>query len=155
MKTNFKIIIMAIAIVFLAASCGKGSSVDSALAQIEKVMDKVEKNKTSMTEADWQAMGEELEQPLKVLNEALESNQIGALKKLKITAVVMRYAAMASEAAFHTMADSLKMIMGETHLADSISAITNKLQEEFDSDAMDQAMQELQNAADELQKMVR
>ena len=151
MKANFKIIIMAIAIVFVAASCGKGSSVDAALSQIEKTMDKIEKNKTSMTEADWEAMGKELEAPFKILNDALESNQIGAMKKLKITAVMLRYAAVAGEAAVNTMTDLLK----ESHLTDSISSIATKLQEEFDSDAMDQAMQELQNAAEELQKIAR
>ena len=151
MKVNFKIIIMAIAIVFLAASCGKGSSVDAALSQIEKAMDKIEKNKGTMTEADWQAMSEELEAPFKILNDALENNQIGAMKKLKITAVLMRYAAVASGAAVNTMTDLLK----ESHLTDSISSIATKLQEEFDSDVMDQAMQELQNAADELQKIAK
>ena len=151
MKTNFKIIIMAIAIVFVAASCGKGSSVDGAIAQIEKAMDKVEKNKTSMTEADWKALGEELEQPLQVLNDALESNQVGMMKKLKITAAVMRYAAVAGEAALHTVADSLKMVMDEL----PVSEITEQLQGTLDSDEMKEAMQELQKATDELQKLAK
>ena len=153
MKTNFKIIIMAMAIVFVAVSCGKGTSVDGALSQIEKAMDKVEKNKTSMTEADWQALGEELEQPLQILNDALESNKVGMVQKIKITAAVMRYAAVAGEAALHTVTDSLKVVVEETHLVDSISALTNQLQETLDSDEMDQAMQELQKAAEELQKL--
>ena len=140
MKTNFYIITMVIAIAFAAVSCGSGSSVDAALAKIEKAMDKVEKNKTSMTEADWEALGEELEQPMKVLNDALENNQVGAMKKLKITAAMMRYMAVASEAALHTL-------MEETQLANE------EMQEVFDSEEMKQAMQELQKAAEELQKL--
>ena len=149
MKTNFNIIIMAIAIAFAAVSCGKGASVDAALSQIEKSMDKVEKNKTSMTEADWQALGEELEQPLKVLNDALENNQVGAMKKLKITAVMMRYMAVASEAALHTATEEWKAAMED---ADSNYVANEKMQELFDSDEMKQALQELQKATEELQK---
>ena len=154
MKTNFKIIIMAIAIVFVAVSCGgRGSSIDAALSQIEKTMNKVEKNKTSMTEAEWQALNDELEQPAKILSDALESNQVGALKKIKISAVLLRYAAVVGEAAFHTVADSLKVVMEETHFTDSISAAAGKLQELFDSDEMKESLEELQKAAEELQKI--
>ena len=151
MKTNFKIIIAVIVTAFIAVSCGgKGSSVDAALSQIEKAMDKVEKNKASMTEADWKVLSEELEQPAKVLNDALESNQVGTLKKLKISAVMLRYAVVVGEAALHTATDSLKIIMDETHLVDSIAAATGKLQEALGSDEMKQAMQELSNAAEKI-----
>ena len=143
MKTNLKIIIVVMATVFVAVSCSKSSSVDTALSQIEKAMDKVEKNKTSMTEADWEALSEELEQPAKVLNDALENDQVGALKKLKISAVMLRYVAVISEAALNTVNDSLKIKMEETHFADSIAVATDKLQEVFESDEMKQAIQEL------------
>jgi len=149
MKAKFKFIIMAVAIVFIAVSCGKASSVDAALSQIEKAIDKVEKNKTSMTEADWEAFSEELEQPAKVLSEALESNQVGAMKKIKISAVMLRYAAIIGEAAMHTMTD--KMV--EMHLADSIAAVSNQLQEVLDGDEMKQAMQNLQKAVEDLQEV--
>jgi len=148
MKTNFKFVVMAMAIVFVATSCGKSSSVDAALSQIEKAMEKVEKNKTSMTEADWKALEAELEQPGKVLSEALESSQVGALKKIKITATMMRYAALLSEAALHTMTVQIE----EAHLTDSIAAATEKLQEVLGGDEMKQAMEELQKASEELQK---
>jgi len=135
MKTIYRISILVIAIAFVAVSCGgKGSSVDAALSQIEKIIDKVEKNKTSMTEADWKAVDAELEQPAKVLSDALESNEVGTLKKIKISTVMLRYTAVVSEAALHTVADSLKMKTEETQLSDSISAAFDQLQEAADSD---------------------
>jgi len=141
MKTNFKIIIAAIIIAFAVVSCGnKGSSIDAALSQIEKAMDKVEKNKASMTEADWQALSDELEAPVKILNEALESDQVSTLKKLKISAAVLRCATVASEAALYTLTDSL-------------SVVADELQEVFGSDEMKQAMQEFHKAAEELRKL--
>lgn len=147
---NLKIIIVAMVVgAFVFVSCGKGSSVDAALSKIEQAMDKVEKNKTSMTEADWQALNEELEQPLKVLGEALESNKVGFVQKAKITAVMMRYGAVAAGAAFHTVTDKME----ETHLLDSISDVGNKLQEALGGDDMKEAMQELQKAAEELGKI--
>ena len=147
MKTNFYIITMVIAIAFAAVSCGSGSSVDAALAKIEKAVDKVEKNKTSMTEADWEALEKELEQPMKVLSDALENNQVGAMKKLKITAAMMRYMAVVSEAALHTATEEMKAIIEEAQLANE------DMQEVFDSEEMKQALQELQKAAEELQKL--
>ena len=155
MKTKFQIIIVAIAIVFAAVSCGKGSSVNTALSQIEKAMDKVEKNKTSMTEADWKALSAELEQPAQVLNDALENDQVGGLKKIKIAAVMLRYAAVAGEAAMYTLTDSLKVKMEETLLADSISVAADDLQELFEGDELKEAIQELQKATEELQKLAK
>ena len=150
---NFKIIIVAIAIAFVAVSCGKGSSVDAALSQIEKAMDKVEKNKTSMTEADWEALSADLEQPAKVLNDALESDQVSGLKKIKIAAVMVRYMAVAGEAALHTVTDELKLKMGESNdLLESIPA-ASELQEIIKSDELNESVQEIQKALEELQKI--
>jgi ABC-type glycerol-3-phosphate transport system substrate-binding protein len=147
MKNNFKITIMAMAIAFIAVSCGSDSSVDAALSQIEKAMDKVEKNKSSMTEADWQVLNEELEQPLSVLNKALEDNKVSALKKLKISAAALRFATVAGEAALHTVTDSLKIQIED-------SQITNEqIQEMFNNEEMTQAMQELEKVSEELQKI--
>jgi len=150
--TNLKIIIAVIAIAVITVSCGsKGSSIDAALAKIEKAMDKVEKNKTSMTEADWKALEAELEQPAKVLSDALESNQVSTLKKLKISAAIMRYTVVLSEAAMRTAVEQLE----ETHFADSIAAVTEQLHDVLAGDEMKQALQELQKATEELHKIVK
>ena len=137
MKTNFKIIIAVIAMALITVSCGKGSSIDAALSQIEKAMDKVEKNKTSMTEADWEALHEELEQSAKVLAEALESNQVGVVKKAKISMVMMRYVAVIGEAAMHTMKDALQEQIEE-------AGDNAELKELLESDELKQAMEALQ-----------
>ena len=149
MNTHFKITTIAILLAFGAVSCGgsgsgSGTSVDAALSQIEKAMDKVEKNKTSMTPADWQSLSEDLEGPARVLNEALENDQIGTMKKLKISAVMLRYAVVAGEAALHTVSDSLKVKLED-----------KTLQEFFSSDEMKDALQEVQKASEELKKMVK
>jgi len=154
MKSIYKISILAIAIAFIAVSCGggKSASVDEALSQIEKAIEKVEKNKTSMTEADWRGLNVELEQPAKVLSDALESDEVGTLKKLKISAVMLRYATVISEAALHTVTDSLRIKIEETQFADSIAEATDKLQEILESDELKQSIEELQKAAEALQK---
>jgi hypothetical protein len=158
-KLNFMIIALVVA--FMAASCG-GNSIDSALNQVEKAIDKVEKNKTSMTAADWKAFNEEMDAPCKVLNEALESEEVGALKKIKISAVVLRMAAVAGEAALHTVVDSLNLKMRpaldslnlqlqQTGVTDSIVKTTDILQ----SDEAKQAAKELQQAVDELKNILK
>ena len=146
MHTHFKIVTAAVLLAFGAVACGGGSgtSVDAALSQIEKAMDKVEKNKTSMTQADWESLGKELEGPAKVLTEALESDQVGAMKKIKITGVMLRYAMVAGEAALHTASDSLKVQIEDINL-----------QKLLDSNEMKDAVQEIQKATEELQKLLK
>jgi hypothetical protein len=148
---NVKLILIAFAVAFMAASCGNGNAIDAALNQVEKAMDKVEKNKTSMTADDWKAFNEEVEAPCKVLNEALESNDVGALKKIKISAVVLRLATVAGEAAMHTAIDSLNVKMQEAGVADSIATVTNALKGE----EAQQGLEDLQNALGELEKMLK
>jgi len=145
-------IVITLIITMVMISCGGGSSIDSALSQVENAMNKVEKNKTSMTEADWKALSDELEPSLKLLNDALESKDVSALKKIKISAVVLRYAAVASEAAFNTVADSLKVKMEETHLTDSIAKAINQVKEMVDSNQLEEVKQELQKSVEDLQK---
>ena len=143
-----------LAVMTMAISCGGGSSsVDAALSQMEKAMDKVEENKTSMTEADWKALAAELEQPAKILEEAVESNSLGAMARLRITAAMMRYVAILSEAALHTVTDSLNVHMEEfnekmeeMNLSDSLSIVGDQLKEALNSEELKNAVQELQNA---------
>ena len=156
MKKNFRIIIMAIAIVFVAVSCGKGKSseIDVALSQFEKAMDKIENNKTSLTEADWKALNKEIEKPAKVLNSALENSEISELKKLKISAAMLRYASAMGEVESHSIAESLKMeIEDQPNLPDSISVAVRKLKAVLESNELKESLQELQKAIDDLQKI--
>ena len=147
--------IMAIAITFTAVSCGKGSSVDAALSQIEKAMNKVEKNKTSMTEADWQTLTDELEGPANVLNAALESDKVSVMKKLKITAAMLRYAAVVGEAVMHTVADSLSVMSNQLQDAFENDEMKQALQGALEGDEMKQILEELQKATEELQKIAK
>ncbi len=97
------------AIVLLAAfafACG-GSSVDSAMSQVEKALDRVEKNKVSMTQADWQALEAELEAPLQTLATALENKQVGTLKRLELMALTARVAAVFMEAGMNTVINEM------------------------------------------------
>jgi hypothetical protein len=145
---NVKFIIIALAAAFLAAGCGSGNAVDSALSQLEDAMQKVEKNKTSMTAADWEQFAKETEAPCKILNEAMDSKDVGALKKLKISAVVIKYTAVIGEAAMHTAVDSLSVKLQEAGVSDSIVGVTNQLKEALESDEVKNAVQELQKALD-------
>jgi hypothetical protein len=145
-KSIHKFVVTTVVALFIVSCGGGGStSVDAAISHIEKVMAKIEKNKTSMTAADWEVLGAELEPYANVLNDALENNQIGAMKKIKISATLMRWAVVVGEAAMHTYSDSLKVVMEGM----------NELKDVFESDEMQEAMQEAQKALEELQKLVK
>jgi len=92
-----KKLFIALFVVALCTACG-GSSVDKSISQVEKALAKVEKNKGKMTEADWRNLEKELEAPLKVISEALESDKVGLVGKMKIVAVTAKWATVLAEA---------------------------------------------------------
>jgi len=106
-RTIFMYFFAGIVALACLAGCGGKNSVDDAISKIESSMKKIEKNKTSMTEADWKAVNAELEEPARVLKEALESDKVGALKKIKISAVMLKYVALVGEAGIHTATEEL------------------------------------------------
>jgi hypothetical protein len=92
-----KLIILGI-IVAIFTACGGSSSVDKSISQVEKALAKVEKNKGKMTEEDWRNLEKEVEAPLKVISEALESDKVGIIGKMKILAVTAKWATVLAEA---------------------------------------------------------
>jgi Cu/Ag efflux pump CusA len=91
-----KIVIVAL-ILCLGVACGGGSSVDSAIRQVEKALERVEKNKDTMTKADWEALDKEMTGPLEVINAALESDEIGIVGKVKVVMLVTKITAVMAE----------------------------------------------------------
>jgi RNAse (barnase) inhibitor barstar len=87
-------------------ACGGGSPVDKAIADMEKAFVKYEKNKGNMTEADWDNLSKEVEEPMRILNEAAESGKLGVMQTLKITATIVKWAAVAMEAGFQELEKS-------------------------------------------------
>jgi len=71
---------------------------DKSVSQVEKALEKVEKNKGKMSEEDWKNLEKELEEPLQVIANALESDKVGVLAKVKIVALAARWTAALAEA---------------------------------------------------------
>ena len=94
-----KLVIFCIVAAMFAA-CGGGSPVDKAISDMEKAFAKYEKNKGNLTADDWANLEKEVEEPLKVLNDAAESGKLGVMQQLKITAAIVKWAAVAMEAGF-------------------------------------------------------
>ena len=95
-----KILIIGI-IAVICTGCGGGnSSVDKAISQVEKSIAKLEKNKGKITEEDWKILEKEVEEPMKVLVDAVDSNKVGAMAKLKIIALTARWATVVMQSGF-------------------------------------------------------
>ena len=102
-----KLLIIGI-IAAICTACGGGaSSVDKAISQVEKSIAKLEKNKGKVTEEEWKALEKEVEEPMKVLADALESDKVGAMSKLKIVALTAKWATVVMEAGFGEMQKQL------------------------------------------------
>ena len=130
-----KKLFVVICIVALCAGCGGSSSVDKAIAQIEKALEKVEKNSGNMTESDWKSLEKEVEEPLKVIQNALESDKTGAIQKLKLITVTTKWATVLINA-------GISEIEKETGIA----------RENFESE-LEKVNEELEKAAEEIKKL--
>jgi TRAP-type C4-dicarboxylate transport system substrate-binding protein len=95
---SFKLVSVTLALLLVCAACGGSSSVDKAVSRVEKALEKVEKNKGKMTEDDWKALEKEVEEPLKVISDALEKDEVGMIGKMKILAVTAKWATTLAEA---------------------------------------------------------
>jgi len=93
-----KKLIIAGIIFAMCVACG-GNSVDKSITKVNKALEKVEKNKGKMTEEDWQNLNKELEEPMKILAEAIESDKVGVIKKMKIVAATTKWMTIYGEAA--------------------------------------------------------
>ncbi|MCL2502802.1 MAG: hypothetical protein FWE99_06695 [Bacteroidales bacterium] len=87
-------------IAMICVSCSGSSSVNKAITQVEKALEKVEKNKGNMSESDWKNIEKEMEGPLQVIAHALESNEVGMMERIKLMAVAAKWATVAMEAGF-------------------------------------------------------
>ncbi len=97
-----KKLILAVLIAAICTACG-GSPIDKSIKQVEKALERVEKNKADMSRADWEALGKEMEEPLTVINEALENDEIGVLGKVKVVMLVAKLTAFMAEAGVATL----------------------------------------------------
>jgi len=139
-----KLIITGI-IVALFVACG-GSSVDKSISKVEKAIEKVEKNKGKMTEADWEALAKEVEEPLKVIADALEKDKVGLMGKMKIIAVTAKWATVLAEAGIGEMGKRL----GEA--GKELEKANQELQKSDFQKEIENAVKEFEKAAKELEK---
>ena len=128
-----KIIIIGI-ITAIFAGCGGTSSVDRAITQVEKALEKVEKNKGNMTEADWRSLEQEVEESLQVIANAIESNKVGMMERLKLMTLAAKWATV-------TMEVGLSEIEKQTGI-----------DRENWGDELEKAAKEIEKAAQELEK---
>jgi hypothetical protein len=97
-----KIVIIGIIAAIVCSSCGGGAtSLDKSISQVEKALEKVERNKGKMSEDDWRVLEKELEEPLKVISDAIESDKVGVLAKVKIVTLAARWTAALAEAGIY------------------------------------------------------
>ena len=140
------IIIGVIAAIF--AGCGGSSSVDRAISQVEKALEKVEKNKGKMTETDWQNLEKEVEEPLQAIANALESNKVGAMERIKLVAVMAKWSTVVMEAG---LAEIEKQTgIDRENWGSELENVSKELEKAFEG--VDKS--ELEKAAKELEKAV-
>lgn len=79
----------------LMTACG-GSPVDKALAKLDDAIEKLEKKGDKMTKDEMDAIMKDLEEPVSILNKAIEDNEVGGVTKIKIVAKVTKLTALAT-----------------------------------------------------------
>ena len=144
---NFFVVLACMTSILLIVACAK-SPVDKAMEKIDKSIEKVEKNKDKMTKKDFEVLDKEMEEPLKVLNDALENDEVGALDKLKIVGKVTKWAAVLVSAGFKVVGDELGKELKESGVT---GEDVKKALEGVKStgDEVKKTLEELQSASDE------
>lgn len=98
--------LMCIVSLVIMTACGGGSPVDKSLKKIDTAIEKLEKankkgNKLSKEELD--QIGKDLAEPLEVLNEALEKDEVSGITKLKIIGKVSQLSLLAINAGLQNL----------------------------------------------------
>ena len=151
-----KKLIIAGMIVAICAACGGSSSLDQSISKVEKALEKVEKNKGKMTEADWRNLEKEVEEPLKVIADALESDKVGVVGKMKIIAVTAKWATVLAEAGLSEI--EKRTGIERENLGSELEKAANELEKatkDLEKNAggdLEKLGAELEKAAKELQK---
>ena len=144
-----KKLIIAGIIIAVCTACGGSSSVDKSINKVEKALAKVEKNKGKMTEEDWRALEKEVEEPLKVIADALDKNKVGLVGKMKIITVTAKWAAVLAEVGIKELE---KSVGGDLkNLGTELEKAAKELEKNAGSD-LEKLGAELEKAAKELEK---
>ena len=141
-----KLIMLGIITVILAGCGGGAQSVDQAISQVDKVIEKIEKKKGNMTEEDWRNFEKEAEQPMKVISDALENDKVGAMTKLKLIAVAGKWATTVSKAG---------LIEFQKQAGESLKELEKSKEGlgQESSNEIEKALKELEKAQKELEKI--
>ncbi len=95
MKKAFYIMIFALAATTLVG-CGGKSDGKAALREMEKIVEKVEKEKDNLTADEWRELAASFEENEKIANKAAEENRLGLGDKMKIITLTGRWATASS-----------------------------------------------------------
>ena len=148
---KFFVVLACMTSILLIVACAK-SPVDKAMEKIDKSIEKVEKNKDKMTKKDFEALDKEMEEPLKVLNDALENDEVGALDKLKIVGKVTKWAAVLVSAGFKVVGDELGKELKESGVTGEDVKKALEGVETTTGDEVKKTLEELHSASDEEKK---
>jgi len=151
MKTLKLLSVLLLALV-MAACGGSSSSLDKAVSQVEKALEKVEKNKGNMTEADWKNLEKEVEEPLQTIAKAFENNKLSIANRVKVTMLTAKWAAVVMEAGFSEIEKQTGINRDEW--GTELEKTSEELQK-MSSDELQKAAEELQKAAEEIQKALQ
>ncbi len=139
MKKILYLFVIAFAVMALV-SCGRSEG-KSALRDLEKIVEKAEKNKDKLSAEEWKELFAEFQEKEAIANEAAEKNELGITGKVKLLALTTRWAAAYGPRMFEDMASE----MDEAGLNDfegELKKMGGELKEMLKSLSEDSIMQE-------------
>ena len=115
MKKGFYLLIFVMAVT-LMVSCGR-NEVKQSLQQMEKIVEKAEKEKDKLSQEEWKMLAEQFEEYKKIVKNALENKKIGATVQSRCTALTTRWAALCGpimlEVLFPDLREPLQNLSGD------------------------------------------
>jgi len=93
-----KRLIIAGIIVIIFAGCSKPpSAFDKSMNQIEEAINQLEEKKDNLSEEEWYYIENEVEEPMKVVTDALENGKGGVKVKMKLVSLMARWTTVVTE----------------------------------------------------------
>ena len=103
MKKTIRLLLLAFAAATLT-SCGQNEG-KKALLEMERIVEKAEKNKEHLTAHEWEELTASFEENEKVAHEAAETGELSIASKMKYLTLSARWAAARGPSALHEITE--------------------------------------------------
>lgn len=120
MKKAIRLLLLAFVVATLT-SCGQSEG-KKALLEMERIVEKAEKDKDKLTANEWEELSAAFEENEKVANEAAETGKLGIASRIKILTLTTRWATARGPSLLHEITEKAVEELSRDESSDPVAA---------------------------------